>query len=240
MWKRHPPVTTVSDPKCDLLLIRTMTNETTRNEGPAPDPTSWGVSAEEAQQLLRDHMCPVCGRGPWQSPLNHVSRKHGIGRHTMRDICLLTVADPVTTPDLHERLRANRVGKDMSKVAAATGKSRRPKRLTAAGKQNLIRNLEHVTAEQSRAALALAQTPENRAKVTAANKARWAAMTPDERRAAAAQLQQPEAREKQHVALQQYWSRQELKPCGTRASYRRGCRCDECHSANVAYKRAHR
>lgn len=217
-----------------------MINETTPKDRPAADPTSWGVSAEEARQLLKDHMCPVCGEGPWQSPLNHVSRKHGIDRHTMRDICLLTVNDPVTTPDLHERFHANRVGKDMSKVAAATGKPRRPKRLTAAGRQNLIGNLAHVTADQSRAALAVAHNPESRAKVTATNRARWAAMTPDERRAATSQLHRPEAREKRLAALQQYWNRQELKPCGTRAAYRRGCRCDECRAANQAYKRAQR
>lgn len=40
-------------------------------------------------------MGPVCGRGPWKSPLNHVALKHGIDKFTMRDICGLKVKESV-------------------------------------------------------------------------------------------------------------------------------------------------
>lgn len=59
-------------------------------------PDEWGVTPEEAADLLNRQVCPICGVGPWKSPLNHVARKHGIHRNHMRDVCGLSVKDKVT------------------------------------------------------------------------------------------------------------------------------------------------
>lgn len=68
---------------------------------------SWGITVEDAQALLDRQMCPVCGSGPWQSPLNHVSRKHGIDRLTMRDICGLSMKTKVTDPTVRAAWEQN-------------------------------------------------------------------------------------------------------------------------------------
>lgn len=209
--------------------------DTRDNDHPAADPIAWGVTAAEARQLLQNQICPICSAGPWQSPLNHVARKHGIDRHTMRDICLLTVDDVVTTSDLHERIRANSLGNDMSSVTAASRASTGPKRMTNAGKQNLTHNLAHVTAEQSRAALALAHTPEARAKQAATSRAKWAAMSAEQRQSATAHLRRTP--EQLSAQSRESWDKKGRQPCGTRASYRRGCRCEACRSAYLVYKR---
>lgn len=214
-----------------------------------PIPEDWGVTRDEASDLLRRQMCPACGEGPWKSPLNHASRKHGIDRFTMRDICGLTTTETVAAPELSEVFRANNLGRDMTAVTEAAvrkrGKGRQ--RWTSAAREKQVANLGEVTAEMSRAALVKAHSPEAVAKRSETVRKRWETATPEERQAVVDRLKNGTRRdgtrrlatpEELSAQAEAIWDRRGRKPCGTRAAYRRGCRCVECVAANREHKRA--
>jgi hypothetical protein len=206
-----------------------------------PEPAEWGVTPDEARALLMRQVCPVCGEGPWKSPLNHVARKHGIDKITMRDVCGLTTLVSVVDPELRERCVERGRAVDMSTVNQP-GRPRKKQRWTSAGRAAFTANIEAVNqtpeaASQRLAALAKARTPDARKRQGASLKARWDALTDDERRAKSEQLRRtPEELSEQATAA---WDRRGRKPHGTRASYRRGCKCDECRAAYLAYRKSH-
>lgn len=101
---------------------------------PTPDPTSWGSSPEESRALLLDRTCPICGRGPWSSVLNHVSRLHGIDRATMRDVCLLTTKEKLTSEEARAAYAENGRDRFADLGGSLTGGDRKPARVTAAAK----------------------------------------------------------------------------------------------------------
>lgn len=86
-----------------------------------PSPEAWGITVDEARELLNTQMCPVCDTGPWKSVLNHVSRAHGIDRKTMRDICGLSMRDKVTDPRASAKWARN--GKKQTKVLSENSNS---------------------------------------------------------------------------------------------------------------------
>lgn len=197
-------------------------------------PADWGCTEAEARAMLERQSCPVCGTGPWKSPLNHVSRKHGIDRFTMRDICGLTTTDRVVDPALGQHFSEQRKGKDMSALHAGP---RRKQRWTKAG---LAKNAATIAEENSKpdaharslAALAASRTPKARAKQAESMRAHWAKATDEERRAVAERLaRSPEELSAMQIAA---WDRRGRQGCGTVASYKRGCRCAECRDAKRA------
>ncbi|MBS45274.1 MAG: hypothetical protein CMH83_19320 [Nocardioides sp.] len=199
---------------------------------PRPKPEEWGVTADEARAMLSRQMCPVCGQGPWQSPLNHVSRKHGIDRFTMRDACGLTTIDRVADPELSERF-AERGRKAGMAHINPMGK-RKKQRWTAAGLAKQTETIERQNerpeaAEQRVTALSRAHAPEARAKQAASMKAYWDEAPPEAREAVRERLKRtPEELSQQ---AREMWERRGLQPCGTVAAYKRGCRCDACREA---------
>lgn len=107
----------------------------------APSLEQWGVTREQARAMLHAQMCPVCGEGPWKSPLNHAARKHGIDQRTMRDVCGLIIGESVTDAALHAVFSARDTNINATN-AAEVGKLRRgPREWTAAGRENTARNL---------------------------------------------------------------------------------------------------
>lgn len=146
-----------------------------REAPPGPSPNDWGVTEAEARALLQRQVCPICGDGPFKSPLIHTGKKHGIPRHVMRDICGMTSTEVVADPELSERFREIHAGKDPEWARTMSGKPRRKYRMTRAGKQNLAANLADVTPEQSRAALAVAHGPEATEKRAAGLRAKYQA-----------------------------------------------------------------
>jgi len=80
-------------------------------------------------------MCPVCGRGPWKSPLNHAALKHGIDKFTMRNICDLkireSVADPAFSAFYSDRAKA----RDMTPLHEAHKKGHGKYRVTREGRR---------------------------------------------------------------------------------------------------------
>lgn len=195
------------------------------------DPETWGRTQSEARDLLRRQMCPVCGEGPWKSPLNHVAKRHGILKRELREACGLNSVESVVDPELRERFaeRGRNAGRDMSEVARHP---RKKYETTSAGASALARNLEGVTAEQRRAALLLTKTPEAQAKRSATLRAKWTAMTPAERRTAV-NFPLPSNEEQARRSRLRHQQRG-LQPCGTVAAYKRGCRCDACREAKRA------
>lgn len=138
-----------------------------------PSLEAWGVTRGEALGMVRSRMCPACGQGPWKSVLNHASRKHGIDRFTMRDICGLTTVESVVDDETREKFVRNgknqaEEGRDFS--ALASRRSGR-QRWTAAGAQKQIDTLkaweesDPAAAHAARVAAArAAKTPEALAK----------------------------------------------------------------------------
>lgn len=216
----------------------------TQGEDTAPDwrpdgatLEEWGVTADEARDLLRRQMCPACGRGPWMSPLTHAAKKHGIDRHTMRDVCGVTTVESVVEPELSERIRERGKARDMSEVARSG--PRKKYRTTAAGRAATSGNLrrweeesgEAETSRQRLAAAAASKLPEAVARQAEALQRQWAALTPEQRRARSAPLtQSTSAPEVQRARAMARWEGRR-QPCGTVAAYKRGCRCDDCREA---------
>lgn len=144
----------------------------------------WGVTRAEACDLVRRQMCPACGEGPWKSPLLHASRKHGIDPFDMRDACGLTVDEPVTDPETHEKFATREVDpahlREMTKQRVEAAKNTQ-QRLTAAGRESLS-EVGSRSIERNRATTAEAAA---RSGATRARNFRekWDAMTADERAA---------------------------------------------------------
>jgi hypothetical protein len=203
-------------------------------EDTAPIPTdpvdlaAWGVTPAQARDMLVRQMCPLCGEGPWKSPLNHVARKHGVDRHAMRDACHLTTNAVVAAPELSAKFREIGKRRDMTAITEAGRQPRRKYRMTTAGKRALAENLADVTPEQSKAALVHAKSPEAQAKRSATLRAKWEAATPEERGAWGARV----GGDRDHMDRMR--SARRLQPCGTVAAYKRGCRCDACRDAKRA------
>lgn len=96
-------------------------------------PADWGLTRDQARDMLRDRICPICRRGPWKIPLGHVARMHGIDAFTMRDVCGLTVTESVTDEETHAKFSAQ--PRDMT-AATEASRTRARQRWTSAGRQN--------------------------------------------------------------------------------------------------------
>jgi hypothetical protein len=142
----------------------------------APDCAAWGVTADEAQALLRRQMCPVCGQGPWASPLTHTAKRHGLDRYTVREACGLNTVESVADPEFSARLaeREKRRGQDMSAIARRPRPRGDRRHMTTAGRAALTQNFSGVTDDQRRAAAQASKTPEAIARQAASLKATWA------------------------------------------------------------------
>lgn len=185
-----------------------------------PSVESWGVTVDEAREMLRLQMCPICCTGPWKSPLNHVARAHGVDRLTMRDICGLSMRDKVTDPEASAAWSEN--GKKMADVLAANTNARKGSsftvRRTLRFQESAGKSLRDYVAANPEAMAAIRAGFRERMTSPEA-KAKWEASmqrvraervyTPEERAAATARLQSPEAKAK-------------------RAAYNEARRQDEC------------
>jgi len=187
-----------------------------------PDPDQWGVTPAEARDLLLQQMCPICGRGPWKSPLNHAANKHGLDKFTMRDICGLKVKESVAEPEFSATSAARARAMDKTAMHEAHKKGHGKYRVTRAGKKAKVDGgTGNLAADRAKA-----YTPEALKKRSASWRRTWAAKT----------------REEQQVTLDRLYEakRPNFFPCGTVASYGRGCRCDDCRTAHTEYRRARR
>lgn len=187
-----------------------------------PDPEKWGVSPTEARELLLRQMCPICGRGPWKSPLNHAALKHGLDKFTMRDICELKVKESVADPAMRAAYSARAKAMDLSPLHEAHRKGHGKYRVTRAGK----RRKGERSPEKLAAARAKAYTPEALQKRSESWHRTWEAKTPEEQQAILDRLYEAK--------------KPNFFPCGTTASYGRGCRCDLCRTAHTEYRRSRR
>ena len=158
--------------------------------------------------MLNAQMCPICGLGPWKSPLNHVARAHHIDRLTMRDICGLSTRDKVTDENCREAWSANgkqRIDVLASNSAKITGtrgrKNRRTRRAVEVGNRNLLAyeksNPEAMAAIRAGFRERMA-TPEARAKweVSMQRARAEKVYTPEQRAAAVARLESDAAKAK--------------------------------------------
>lgn len=181
-------------------------------------PDDWGVTADEAAALLARQICPICGKGPWVSPLNHVARKHGIDRLTMRDICGLSMRDKVTDQSIRkifvERGRRSRSIDTLRENSARTKGTRgRKTRRTLAfdrymestGLTRWIADHPDEVAEMRAGFGDRMKTPEAKANWAAAMervRAEREPMRPSERRAFAALMARPDIVEKRRKTIE--------------------------------------
>ena len=215
---------------------------------PQPDPAtavaleSWGRSLDEARDLLRRQMCPACGEGPWKSPLGHMWSSHGLRAKAVRDLCGITTVEKVTDPELSQRLSerkgmSSEEARRLVELRVAKGSKAQ---WTSEGRQKVRRNIEQVNAvldnQQRQVAAALSKEPDAISRQASSLRSAWASMSPEERRARSAHLLRSSA--ELSAQAREAWAVRGVQPCGTRAAYRRGCRCPECREAYLAYRRA--
>lgn len=193
-----------------------------------PSVESWGVTVDEARTILNNQTCPICRIGPWKSPLNHVSRAHGIDRLTMRDICGLSMYHKVTDPEVSAAWSAN--GKKRAdNLAASRTKERRAPRRTLRAKESAGHGLRVHEARNPEAVAAMRAKFRERM-TTPEAKAKWEesmqrvrserVYTPEERAAFTEKMKSDDV-----VAKRAEYN----------ASRRQeGCTVAECHSPHVA------
>lgn len=205
-------------------------------------PTEEGV-----RRYIEAQMCPFCGSGPWKLLPSHTNRAHGIDRRELRAMAGLSMNQPVSSPETIERMRRLAIERDIGHspqaqqaLKRANGRARP---LTEAGKKRM---------SEARSAAAARLTPEERAesarraslavpKESRRRQGEWLRAqklanpaTPVEVAAFKERMKSPEVEAKRAAAREP-----KLRPHGTRASYRRGCRCEECRSAYLAYRKEH-
>lgn len=196
---------------------------TNSREGATPDPEAWGLRAGESRELLLKQMCPVCGRGPWKSPLNHVALKHGIDKFTMRDICGLKVKESVADSDFSEASRQRAAAQDNRALHEAHKQGHGKYRVTRAGAEGKADGTAGVDMTALRA---LAHTPEALSKRSESWRQTWETKSPEAKQATLDRLYEAK--------------KPTFRPCGTVAAYGRGCRCNLCRASHTAYRRARR
>jgi len=129
---------------------------------PAPDsldPSAWGRSASESAAMLRRAVCPICGEGPWGSPLNHVSKKHGIRTRDMREACGLTTVERLTSDQVHATYAGRPQVFDGTEAAAASrARQGGPRSFTKAGRAAVVGNLSTWMTENPELHLEAART----------------------------------------------------------------------------------
>lgn len=213
-------------------------------EPPTLNPTDWGVTAEEARDLLRRQFCPVCGEGPWKSPLNHAAKRHGILKRDLREAIGLTSVESVVDPELRDRFaeRGRNSGQDMRKLARP-GRARKPYNMTKAGRAAVAQNLieweqenPELAKEQKLAASARGHEPDVVSRRVESMK-KYYDEHPEAKEAARKRLAEAISPEERSRLLREAWAKRGVQGCGTRAAYRRGCRCDDCRAAYLKYKR---
>jgi hypothetical protein len=180
-------------------------------EAALPDPGAWGVSAGEARELLLQQMCPVCGRGPWKSPLNHVALKHGIGKFTMRDICDLKVKESVADADLSDASRQRAAAQDKRSLHEAHKQGHGKYRVTRAGARGKADGAAGVDMTALRDQ---AFTPEAFAKRSESWRQTWEAKSPEAKQATLDRLY--EAKKPNFRPCAARWPRLPLRPLSSR------------------------
>lgn len=92
---------------------------------------------EEMRELAKAGICPFCRKGPFQSPVGHSARAHGIERFEFRDRLGFLLSERFTDGALHAKLVANG-RKNYESGALARGRfaeSRAPRVFSSAGMQ---------------------------------------------------------------------------------------------------------
>lgn len=198
------------------------------------DPT-----AEQVRVAIVKQLCPWCGKGPYKVVAIHTSKAHEIDAWELRERAGLTTNDSICSPEVSDQRRRENLDHPRG-VVLTPARSRGPQRWTTAGiSKNRAALSTWVTEDPERhrrmsATAASARTPESAARVREAALAwhRDPQHKEQVRQRGVRNFQTPQAEAKRRAALEI-----RRQPCGTRAAYRRGCRCDGCVAANREYKR---
>lgn len=197
---------------------------------------------EHYRRCIKACICPECGAGPFKSMPGHASRVCGISKEEMRRRAEIPASASISSPELSaeaaERAKASGSVQSLAGyVEAIKGVSiKRPlpdysrKRIS----DNVKRFNESMTPEERSARMSsLSRSqPASSRHLQGASLKEWYKANPlsaEEKAARSAGLHTPEADAKREAAR-----RARLKPCGTAAAYKRGCRCDRCKSAKAA------
>lgn len=189
---------------------------------------------------IEAQLCPWCGKGPYAMLAVHTNKIHDVDKWMLRELAGLTTRDPLCAPEVSEKMaEANRQNPHLEKMHAVA-KTRGPKRWTSAGiEKNKTTIVEWTKAnpDAHREASSTGSqhlTAEGKERRSAAARAAGLARAAELRVLAPQWMQTPEAQAKRAETRAK-----NARPCGTRAAYRRGCRCDKCREAYLAYRREH-
>lgn len=201
------------------------------------------IDRDEIRRHISAGTCPWCDKGPFKMLPVHTNKAHGIDKWQLRDLAGLTTTQPLCDPEALAKMSSAQTANPHVEAATVASRARRsPQRWTAAGRakqsQNLAEHQSRLTPSERQEAARFAAshvTPEGREKVRAANRRRMA--DPKERERLSQSIKDPQHWAKMQRGLADYQARRALQPCGTRAAYRRGCRCASCVEAFRASKR---
>lgn len=197
------------------------------------------TAVEHYRRCIEACICPICGAGPFKSMPMHASRVHGLDRHEMRRRAEIPVSGSITSPELAaasaERAKEREAVTALSGyVEEIRGKSIK-REIPDYSRRNISENLSSYNRSmtpEERSQRSKSQSRESRQKQAAAL-AEWHKRnpaTPEKKAELAAALMSPKA-----VAARERTAQKRRQPCGTRAAYKRGCRCAPCRSAKSKY-----
>lgn len=189
------------------------------------------IHKEAIREAIAAQTCPWCGRGPFAMLPVHTNKVHGVDKWELRELAGYTTRDALCSEESRAKMAAAYDVERGAQVRAATAasKHRRPQRWTTAGLERqsetitqwMTENPEAAREAQQRASRAVV-SPEGRQRQIDASRNRVRSQA--EIDAFRARMARPEIRAKREAA-------RVLQPCGSVASYKRGCRCDACRAA---------
>lgn len=202
------------------------------------DPQSL-LSRQVIRENIEGGMCSWCDRGPFRSLASHTNKMHGIDRRELRALAGLTMRQPVASEAFREKCRERAVkeGTGYSDAARAGLEKARgaSRKYTEAGLARIARTASATMAamtpeERSRRASIASNSRTPEGLIRTAEAASKRERSESECKAFGERMRRPDVVAKRAAA-------RVLQGCGTVASYKRGCRCDQCRRAKAESRR---
>jgi len=135
------------------------------------------MNMEAYRQHIEAQTCPFCGKGPFKSLVQHTGKGHGVNKWELRDLAGLTSLEPITSPELREKMRANLAANVNFHAAPRHSGERGPNQhKTKAGSRNCHANLLKWQAENPEEA-----AEQQRQAGILGSEAKWGGVTTEDR-----------------------------------------------------------
>ena len=199
------------------------------------------LTPEVMRRFISAQTCPYCSRGPFKVLPGHTNKMHGIDRVELRHLAGMTTRERASSEEFTARARELAIARDFGHSEAAE-RGRHTKGVTnrmgeisreriASATRNRMANTDPETKAEWARMASRAVTPAGLQRRREALQRRT--LSPEHRRRLSEASQSEEANAKRAATRAA-----RLQGHGTVASYKRGCRCEQCREAKNAPRRS--